>query len=177
MIVGEGERPSDNICDERRGTRRGWDEELYSARCRYDAGGAVAGLRLGMASLLPSRKISERWNGREQWSGRQDIFNTSIFWVWFYLPDAIQALVRTFVSLSYIRVAMRKDVGRFESIDWLAGGFHFAVRASTYGAAEPIEAEAVEFPWHSGNTAFRSRRGNAHADAGFYDPSNRLHRP
>lgn len=39
------------------------------------------------------------------------------FEFWFYLPEAIHALVRTFVSLSYIRVAMRKDVGRFESID------------------------------------------------------------
>jgi len=37
----------------------------------------------------------------------------------FILPEAIRSLVcsGTFVSLSYVRVAMRKDVGRFESID------------------------------------------------------------
>lgn len=37
----------------------------------------------------------------------------------FILPGAIRSLVRsgTFVSLSYVRVAMRKDVGRFESIN------------------------------------------------------------
>lgn len=37
----------------------------------------------------------------------------------FILPEAIRSLVRfvRLVSLSYVRVAMRKDVGRFESID------------------------------------------------------------
>lgn len=169
MIIDKDEWTFNNICNKYWRTSWRCSKKFHSIRCRYDADRTPIGFCLGMAPLLPSWQISKKRNGWKQWSGKQSGFSKRIFWVWFYLLEAIRALVRTFVSLSYIRVAMRKDVGRFESINWLAGGFHFAVRASTHGAAESTEAETNKSPWRFGNTTFRSRGGNTYPNAGFRD--------
>lgn len=102
----------------------------------------------------------------KQVSSRYNILRLILF---YRKPSALWYV--TFVSLSYVRVAMRKDVGRFESIDWLAGGFHFAVRASTHRGAKPTEDKASQFAWHAGHTAFWPRGGNAHANAGLGEPA------
>lgn len=114
-------------------------------------------------------------NGMTSNSGQvsKQVFRPIHFASNFILPEAICSLVcfGAFVSLSYVRVAMRKDVGRFESINWLAGGFHFAVRASTHRGAKPAEDKASQRSWHAGHTALRSRGGNAHVNAGLREPA------